>query len=50
MLKELKFLGKDLLFDASEIVGAQGVDHVTTPDITCQILRLIQILLLREEE
>ena len=31
MLKELKFLEKDLLFDASEIVGAQGVDHADKP-------------------
>ena len=26
-----KFLEKDLLFDASEIVGAQGVDHADNP-------------------
>ena len=29
--EQLKFLEKDLLFDASEIVGAQGVDHADNP-------------------
>ena len=29
--EQLKFLEKDLLFDASEMVGAQGIDHADNP-------------------
>ena len=29
--EQLKFLEKDLLFDTSEIVGVQGVDHADNP-------------------
>ena len=48
--EQLKFLEKDLLFNASEIVGVQGVDHADNPNIVCLISRLIQIPLPQEEE
>ena len=40
--EQLKFLERDILFDASEIVGGQGVDHTDNPYMVCQILGLIQ--------